>query len=43
MDHPIPPEALLERYPAAMASLADGLRQIVREAVSESVERVRAG
>jgi hypothetical protein len=27
MDHPILPETLLESYPAAIASLAEGLRQ----------------
>ena len=39
----MPPEALLEGYPAAMTFLAEGLRRIVREAVPESLERVRVG
>lgn len=38
-----PPELLLEDYPPAMAALAHGLRQIVRSAVPDSVERVRPG
>lgn len=43
MDDPIPPEALLAGYPPTMASLAEGLRRIVRDAVPESLERVRVG
>ncbi len=43
LDGPLPPEALLADYPPPMASLAEGLRRIVREAVPESVERVRPG
>ena len=40
---PIPPEALLEDYPAVMQETAAALRSIVREAVPESWERVRVG
>ena len=39
----LPPEALLAAYPPGMASLAEGLRRIVRGAVPESIERVRVG
>jgi len=38
-----PPEALLAGYPPPMVELADRLRVIVREAVPEAIERVRAG
>ncbi len=43
MDDPIPPEALLDAYPARIAALAGALRQIVRLAVPGSIERVRPG
>jgi len=39
----MPPEVLLEDYPPAMAALAKGLREVVRRAVPEAVERVRPG
>ena len=39
----LPPELLLAGYPPPMASLAEGLRRIVRAAVPESLERVRPG
>lgn len=38
-----PPEALLEDCPPGMAALAQGLRDVVRQAVPEAVERVRPG
>ncbi len=40
---PIPPEALLERYPEPMRRIAEELRSIVRETLPDAVERVRAG
>lgn len=43
MDASLPPELLLEGYPPPMASLAEGLRRIVRVAVPEAIERVRPG
>jgi len=39
----MPPEILLEDYPPAMAALAQGLREVVRAAVPEALERVRPG
>jgi len=39
----IPPEALLDGYPAAMRATADTLRALVREAVPDAWERVRVG
>lgn len=39
----LPPEALLEDLPPAMAALAQGLRRVVLEAVPDAVERVRPG
>jgi hypothetical protein len=39
----MPPEALLEDLPPAMAALAHGLREVVHVAVPEAVERVRPG
>ena len=40
---PIPPEALLDDYPAVMQDTAAALRAIVREAVPDAMERVRLG
>ena len=40
---PIPPEALLEDFPPPMQSIANQLRQLVRETIPEAVERVRPG
>lgn len=40
---PIPPDLFLSGYPPEIRDLADRLRGIVREAVPEAVERVRAG
>ena len=40
---PIPPEALLADFPPAMQSIANRLREIVRETIPEAVERVRPG
>ena len=40
---PIPPEALLEDFPPPMQSIANCLRELVRETVPEAVERVRPG
>jgi hypothetical protein len=39
----MPPEALLEDVPPAMAALAQGLRRVVLAAVPDAVERVRPG
>ena len=39
----IPPEALLAGYPEPMIDLAEELRLIVRRAVPEAIEAVRAG
>ena len=39
----IPPEALLDGYPAAMRATTDTLRALVREAVPDAWERVRVG
>jgi hypothetical protein len=43
LSDPIPPEVLLDGYPPPMAALAEGLRQVVRAAVPEALERVRLG
>lgn len=43
MDEPIPPEALLAGYPAGIAAIGERLRQVVREARPDVIERVRAG
>lgn len=43
MDASLPPELLLADYPPPMASLAEGLRRLVRAAVPEALERVRPG
>jgi hypothetical protein len=40
---PIPPEALLEGFPPPMQSIANRLREIVKEAIPEAIERVRPG
>jgi hypothetical protein len=40
---PIPPELLLSGYPAEIRELADRLRDVVRDAVPEAIERVRTG
>ena len=40
---PIPPELFLSGHPAGPQDLAERLRAVVREAVPEAVERVRAG
>lgn len=39
----IPPEAFLDGYPPRMRETAAALREIVREAVPEAIERVRVG
>jgi hypothetical protein len=39
----IPPEALLDEYPAATRATVDTLRALVREAVPDAWERVRVG
>lgn len=39
----IPPEALLAAYPATIQSQAEVLRDLVRRAVPEAIERVRGG
>jgi hypothetical protein len=39
----IPPEALLDDYPATMQNTVAALRAIVREAVPDAWERVRVG
>lgn len=39
----IPPEALLEDFPPPMQSIANRLREIVKETIPEAVERVRPG
>lgn len=43
MGEGIPPEALLEQCPPAMAALAHRLRDVVGQAVPDAVERVRPG
>jgi hypothetical protein len=40
---PIPPEALLERHPPPMRAIAERLRNVVREAFPDAIERVRSG
>jgi hypothetical protein len=40
---PIPPELLLEAYPPEIRVIAERLRDVVRQAVPEAVERVRTG
>jgi hypothetical protein len=40
---PIPPDLFLSGYPAVIQDLAERLRGVVRQAVPEAVERVRAG
>jgi len=40
---PMPPEALLAGYPPPMRDIAEALRAIVRRAVPEAIEAVRAG
>jgi hypothetical protein len=40
---PLPPELLLDGYPPPIRDLADVLRNVVRCAVPEAVERVRVG
>jgi hypothetical protein len=39
----IPPEALLEDFPPPMQTIANRLREIVKEAIPEAIERVRPG
>ena len=40
---PIPPEAFLSAYPPEIREIAERLREVVREAVPEAIERVRTG
>ena len=40
---PIPPELFLAGYPSGIQLAAEGLREIVREAVPDAIERVRTG
>jgi len=40
---PIPPELFLEAYPPEIRVIAERLRDVVRQAVPEAVERVRTG
>ena len=40
---PIPPDLFLSAYPPGIRDVAERLREIVREAVPEATERVRAG
>jgi predicted amidohydrolase len=40
---PIPPELFLSGYPDEIRELAEQLRNVVKEAVPEALERVRAG
>jgi hypothetical protein len=40
---PIPPELLLDGYPAEIRDIAERLRGVVREAVPDGIERVRPG
>ena len=39
----IPPDLFLDGYPDGIRDLADGLRDVVHEAVPEAIERVRIG
>jgi hypothetical protein len=39
----IPPEALLDDFPPPMRAVAERLRRVVRIAVPDAIERVRAG
>jgi len=39
----IPPEALLEDFPAPMQAIAQRLRDVVTQAIPEALERVRPG
>jgi len=39
----IPPEALLEDFPAPMQAIAQRLRNVVTQAIPEALERVRPG
>ena len=39
----IPPEALLDRYPAGHQAIANELRALVKRTVPEAIERVRTG
>jgi hypothetical protein len=39
----IPPEALLDDFPPPMRAIAERLRNVVNEAIPESIERVRPG
>ncbi len=39
----IPADLFLDGYPGGIRDLADGLRDVVRQAVPEAVERVRTG
>jgi hypothetical protein len=40
---PLPPELFLSAYPAEIREVAERLREVVREAVPEAIERVRTG
>jgi hypothetical protein len=40
---PIPPEALLDQYPAPMRDIAERLRTIVRATFPDAIERARPG
>jgi hypothetical protein len=40
---PIPPDLFLDGYPPAIRALAGRLREVVRHAVPDAVERVRPG
>jgi hypothetical protein len=40
---PIPPEALLDRYPEPMRAIAERLRSIVLDTYPDVIERVRSG
>jgi hypothetical protein len=39
----IPPEALLDDFPPPMQAIAHGLRQVVKTAIPDAMERVRPG
>ena len=39
----IPPEALLDDFPPPMRAIAERLREVVRMAVPDAIERVRVG
>lgn len=43
MNSPIPPELFLSGYPPEIGDVAERLRNVVREAVPEAIERVRTG